>query len=403
MTETAPGTRTAEQVAELAANFDVHNADMQEDPHPAYAALRAQCPVARSDRNGGHYIVSRYDDVFAILQDPERFASQGVLIPSWEFPLGGRQIPLEIDGDDHRRYRQAMASMFGPAWVGQLEPLMRETARRLLADLSATGGGDVISRYATPHAAETFLHTFGLSPDVLPQLLAYKDLLIHGGGEARDALAAEASALLSLFTDLLARRKAEGATGSDVMSELLRARFDGRPLTDDEILNISVVIMLASLDTTAAALGNILAFLVEHPGHRQQLLDDETLIPNAIEELLRYEGMVSNGRLVTCPVEVHGVEMGPGDRVMLLYASTGRDENRYEDPGTVDFRRRDIRHLAFGAGPHRCLGMHLARRSLKVAIEELHRVAPGYRLAPGARPRRALGHVRGVLELDLRF
>jgi cytochrome P450 len=403
VSEAAPGPYPAGQLTELAASFDVHNADLQEDPHPVYAALRAKCPVARSDRNGGHYIVSRYDDVFAILQDPERFSSQGVLIPSWEFPLGGRQIPLEIDGDDHRLYRQAMASMFGPGWVSRLEPLMRETARRLLADLSATGGGDMISRYATPHAAETFLHTFDLSPDALPDLLAYKDLLIHGGGEARDALGAQTPALLSLFTDLLARRKAEEATGTDVMSELLRARFGGRPLTDNEILNISVVIMLASLDTTTAALGNILAFLVEHPDHRRLLIDDESLIPNAVEELLRYEGMVSNGRLVTCPAEIRGTAMRPGDRVMLLYASTGRDENRYTDPETVDFRRRDIRHLAFGAGPHRCLGMHLARRSLKVAIEELHRIAPAYRLAPGARPRRALGHVRGVLELDLRF
>jgi cytochrome P450 len=390
------------EVEAYPAGFDVHNADLQEDPHPVYASLRAQCPVGYSNRNGGHYVVSRYADVFAILQDPERFSSAGVLIPSWEFPLGGRQIPLEIDGEPHRLYRLAMASMFGPAWVGRLEPRMRETARRLLADLAATGGGDVISRYATPHAAETFLHTFGLPPEVLPDLLAYKDLLIHGGGD-RDALAAETPALLTLFTDLLARRQTEGATGDDVMSELLRARFDGRPLTDDEVVNISVVIMLASLDTTASALGNILAFLVEHPGHRQQLLDDESLIPNAIEELLRYEGMISNGRLVTSPAEVNGTVMSPGDRVMLLYASTGRDENRYHEPETVDFHRRDIRHLAFGAGPHRCLGMHLARRSLRVAIEELHRAAPGYRLATGARPRRALGHVRGVLELDLRL
>ena len=394
---------TDQELSDVAANFDVHNPELQEDPHPLYAQLRARCPVARSDRNGGHYIVSRYDDMIGILQDPERFSSRGVLIPSWDFPLGGRQIPLEIDGEDHRMYRLAMAGLFGPGHINQLEPRMRDTARRLLAELSANGGGDMIAAYAGPLAAETFLHTFGLTPDVLPELLAYKNLLIHGGSTGREDLAAGTPSVVSLFTDLLERRKAEDATGPDVMSALLRARFGDRPLSDDEIVNISVVIMLASLDTTTAALGNMLAFLAEHPDHRRQLLDEPSLIPNAIEELLRYEGMASNGRLVTCPVTVHGTAMEPGDRVMMLYASAGRDQSRYEDPEVVDFRREAIRHLAFGAGPHRCLGMHLARRTLKVGIEELHAIAPDYALAPGVSPARALGHVRGILELQFRF
>jgi cytochrome P450 len=386
-----------------AARFDLHEPALQDDPYPLYAELRKRCPVARSEQNGGHYIASRYSDVAAILQDPERFSSRGVLIPEWTFPLGGLQIPLEIDGEDHRLYRVALASMFSPGRVGRLEPLMRETARRLLAELGAQGGGDVVRGYAAPLAAETFLHTFDLPSDVLSDLLRFKDLLIHGGSEGREALAMGTPAVLGLFGALLDQRRAEGVTGPDVMSELLRARFGNRPLTDEEILNISVVLMLASLDTTSSALSNMLGFLVDHPDHRQQLIDDESLIPHAIEELLRYEGISANGRLVTQTGKVRDTPVYPGDRVMVLFGSAGRDEERYADADHVDFHRQDIRHLSFGAGPHRCLGMHLARLTLKVAIEELNRAAPNFRLADGESPQRALGHVRGVITLNVRF
>ncbi|WP_076818893.1 cytochrome P450 [Pseudofrankia asymbiotica] len=400
---TQPSSEAAEPIEAVAARFEVHDPALQHDPHPVYARLRAERPVAHSDMHGGHHILSRYDDVLAVLQDPARFSSSGVLIPSWEFPVGGPQIPLEIDGEDHRLYRVALASLFSPAQIAPLEPLMRTTARRLLAAISAKGGGEMISEYASPLAAETFLHTFDMTRDVLPDLLAYKDLLIRGGGERRDDLAAGSPAIVGLFQEQLERRRAEGATGPDAMSQLLRARFAGRPLTDDEIVNISVVIMLASLDTTSAALGNILAFLVNHPDHRRQLTQDPALIPGAVEELLRYEGMISNGRLVTEKATVGGVELSPGERVMLLYASTGRDERKYDDPETVQFERANIRHLTFGAGPHRCLGMHLARLTLRVGIEELHGVTTDYRLAPGSEPEWALGHVRGLLSLELTF
>jgi cytochrome P450 len=383
--------------------FELHDPALQDDPYPFYAELRAHCPVARSEQNGGHYIVSCYDDVAAILQDAEGFSSSGVLIPEWTFPLGGLQIPLEIDGEDHRLYRVALASMFSPGRIARLEPLMRETAQRLLAELGAQGGGDLVGGYAAPLAAETFLHTFDLPREVLPELIRFKDLLIHGGTEGREALAMGTPAVLGLFGDLLDRRRAEGATGADVMSELLRARFGDRLLTDEEILNISVVLMLASLDTTSSALSNMLGFLVDHRDHRQQLIDDESLIPQAIEEMLRYEAISANGRLVTKEGMVRDTAVHPGDRVMVLFGSTGRDENRYENADEVDFQRQGIRHLGFGAGPHRCLGMHLARRTLKVAIEELNRVAPDYHLPAGEVPQRALGHVRGVITLSVRF
>lgn len=392
-----------ESALAAAARFELHDPALQEDPYPLYAALREFCPVARSEQHGGHYIVSTYADIDAILHDADRFSSRGVLIPEWNFPLGGLQIPLEIDGEDHRLYRVALANIFSPGRIKCLEPSVRETARRLIGDLVERGGGDLIPGYAAPLAAETFLHTFGLDAGVLSDLVRFKDLLIRGGGESREALAESSPAILEIFSDLLARRRAEGVTGADVMSDLLRAKFGDRPLTDREILNISVVLMLASLDTTSSALSNMLGYLVENPAKRQQLIDDPTIIPNAIEELLRFEGISANGRLVTKPGMVGDTAVVPGDRVMVLYGSAGRDEARYENADEVDFHRQHIRHLTFGAGPHRCVGMHLARLTLRIALEELHRIAPNYYLAHEQAIERALGHVRGVTRLDVRF
>jgi cytochrome P450 len=392
-----------DEVVAAAARFELHDPALQDDPYPFYAQLRKHCPVARSKQHGGHYIVSTYADVDAVLHDAERFSSRGVLIPEWTFPLGGLQIPLEIDGEDHRLYRVALASIFSPGRIARLEPLVRETARRLLEPLVEHGGGDLIQGYAAPLAAETFLHTFGLEADVLADLIRFKDLLIRGGSDNRDALAGDTPAILRIFVELLEKRRAEGATGPDVMSELLRAKFGDRPLSDQEVLNISVVLMLASLDTTSAALSNMLGYLVQHPEKRRELINDPAIIPNAIEELLRYEGISANGRLVTKPGQVGETPVAPGDRVMVLFGSAGRDEARYVNADEVDFRRQGIRHLTFGAGPHRCLGMHLARLTLRVALEELHRTAPNYQLADDHSIVRALGHVRGVIRLDVRF
>jgi cytochrome P450 len=393
----------ADEVVAAAARFELHDPALQDDPYPLFAELRKHCPVARSEQHGGHYIVSRHADIDAILHDAERFSSRGVLIPEWKFPLGGLQIPLEIDGEDHRLYRVALASIFSPGRMARLEPLVRETARRLVGTLVERGGGDFIQEYTAPLAAETFLHTFGLEAGVLPDLIRFKDLLIRGGSENRGALAGDTPAILRIFVDLLEKRRAEGGPGPDVMSELLRAKFGDRPLSDQEVLNISVVLMLASLDTTSAALSNMLGYLVEHPEKRRELIDDPAIIRNAVEELLRFEAISAQSRLVTKPGRVGETPVEAGDRVMMLFGSAGRDETRYPNADEVDFRRQEIRHLSFGAGPHRCLGMHLARLTLRVALEELHRIAPNYHLAGDDSIERALGHVRGVIRLNVRF
>src|SRR5205814_750486 len=163
----------------------------------------------------------------------------------------------------------------------------------------------------------------------------------------------------------------------DILSRLMAARYDGeRELNQFEILNTAALLLFASLDTTKSAFGNMIAYLARHPESRRQLTTDPSVIPAAVEEFLRYESPVTTGRTVTRDVKVRGVQMRKGDRVLVLFASAGRDEKQFDRADEIDFGRPSNRHLAFGSGPHRCLGAHLARIELSVALEEIHRRMP---------------------------
>jgi cytochrome P450 len=389
-----------ESIEDRVVRFDVNDPDLQDDPYPFYAEVRQKCPIAHVRANGGHVLVTRYQDVKTITSDPARFSNGQVLIPDWEFPLG-EQLPLSVDGEDHRLYRRALADLFSPAAVMRIEPRIKATAARLAADIAAKGGGEFMSEFAGPLASETFIAMFDVSPDVLPDLLHFKELLVHGGHEGRSDLKNEEAALVGFFADLRERRRAEGARGPDVMSGLLNTDFGDRKLTDDEIVNISIVLMLASLDTTSAALGNAFVWLAGHPDRRQELIDDSSLITNAVEEFLRLEGVTGTVRVVVEDTELSGFPLRKGELIMMMMGAANRDPEAFSDPDEVDFRRRPIRHMTFSAGPHRCLGMHLARRTMRAGIEEFHRAVPRYAVAPGTTPERVLGHVRGVRSLHL--
>jgi cytochrome P450 len=385
---------------ELAAQFELHDPAIQDDPYPLYRTLQESCPVAWSQRHGGHWVITSHELANSVFQDPDTFSNVQALIPNWEFPLG-RQIPVEIDGEPHRLYRLALSSLFNPRMVNGIEPLMRESARRRALAFRERGHGDLVADYIVGVTSETFLHTFDLPVKVLPDMLEFKDVLIHGGSSGRAGLKAGEQAIVGFFRQVLEERRAAGGTGDDVMSHLLRARYDDRSLTDEEIVNIAVVLMLASLDTTAATMSNAFGYLAEHPDRRQQLVDNPELVPNAAEELLRFEGVTGTTRTATRDTEIGGKPVHAGDKIMMVIGATGRDPETYAHPDDVDFGREGIRHLTFGVGPHRCLGMHLARRTLVVGIQEFHAVNPEYAITPGEQIERVVGHVRSVRRLPL--
>ena len=230
---------------------------------------------------------------------------------------------------------------------------------------------------------------------------------VPGDEQATEALRFDTGLkLYTYFAEELDRRNSAGppVTGpeADFIDTLRSATFAGeRPLTPFEALDCLFLIMLAGLDTTQGVLSFVMEFLATHEDHRRELTLNSDVMPSAIEEFVRYFAPVSSGRRLTRDAVIGGVAMKADEQVMLLGGSACRDPDEFPDADTVNLRRTPNRHVGFGAGPHRCLGIHLARMELRVAFEEWHRVIPDYRLVPDMPSSRRFSAVRRVDELHI--
>jgi cytochrome P450 len=236
----------------------------------------------------------------------------------------------------------------------------------------------------------------------LDTFLRMKDGIIRPPGDNEEQAAcrrATAEEMYAYFNKVLDQRAVDPR--DDILSGFLSASVDGRGLTREEVLDICFLLMIAGLDTVTASLDCFFAFLAQHPEHRDRLVDDPSLVPNAIEELFRWETPVTGvPRIAVQDMEIGGAQVNAGDQVMVLLGSANTDEAEFPDADVVDFDRSVNRHLAFGGGVHRCLGSHLARLELRVALREFHARIPGYRLAPGAELEYTSG-IRSLASLPL--
>jgi cytochrome P450 len=224
--------------------------------------------------------------------------------------------------------------------------------------------------------------------------------------ESNEIVMGKALELYGYFAEELEKRDEEGppkaGDDADFIDTLRAASFAGeRPLTQFEILDCIFIVLLAGLDTTQGVLSHSMEFLATHEEYRKDLIANPEVLPSAVEELLRWFAPVAPGRRLTQDAVVGGVPMKAGDRVLLLTASACRDPEEFPEPDVVDFRREPNRHIAFGAGIHRCLGSHLARLELRTALDEWHKRIPDYHLAEGKPVRRHLSQVAGLDELHL--
>jgi len=371
-------------------------------PQGVYAKLRSQCPVAH-DAWSGNPVISRYEDVLWALRHPEIFSSEMEV----EMGLGTQRpmIPQQMDPPVQTAYRRILDPQFSRRRMQLIEPAVRAHARELVNAFVDQGQCEFNSAFAIPLPCTAFLGLMGLPTEELQLFLDLKDGIIRPQNRTDDLDEANrirvdtGKQIYAYFEGLIDERRA--APGDDLMSHLVTVEFEGRKLTDHEILDISFLLLLGGLDTVTASLGCSVAFFANHPDHRQRLVADPSLIPSAVEELLRWETPVAVvPRVAKCDVELHGVKIEKGQLVSLLIGASNVDDGEFASAGTVDFDRERNRHLAFGAGPHRCLGSHLARMELRVGLEEFHARVPEYRIQPGEQPRFSPG-IREVQYLPL--
>jgi cytochrome P450 len=354
------------------------------DRTAAYRLIRQAGPVARDAH--GAYLITGSDGAAYALRHPELFSSKRAFDSLGSpFPI----VPVASDPPEHTRYRQVLRPFFSVRGTARWVPMVHALATQLIDSFIDRGECDVVADLAVPLPCEVFLTLFGLPLADRDRLIAWKDAVLDAVGVSGVEPASEASIVLAaeLYEYLVAHiaRKRESG-GDDLLGQLATDTSQDR-LTDDELLGLSFLFVLAGLDTVSSALSSTFAALAGRPELRSQIVADPAVIGPAIEELLRVEGpVVIVPRVATQDVQVGGRTIPADASVAIAIAAANRDPADHEDPDSIDFERRQ-QHFAFGGGPHACLGAHLARLEMRVVLEEWHRRIPEYWPGAGASDR----------------
>jgi cytochrome P450 len=358
------------------------------NPQAIFPGLRAQGALALGERG---VLLARSADIAALLTNPEVFSSGMALIQTGtERPL----IPLQIDPPRHREYRRILDPLFSPQRIKAMEGPVTDLARSLVDGIAAENEVDFVHQFSVPFPSQVFLALLGLPLGELPKFLDLKDGFIRPEsitGQPRrhpDSVALlkqTAASIYEYFDAVIAERRA--SPGDDIISQFLEAELEGTRLSREDILDICFLFLVAGLDTVSASLDCMMLHLALHPDRRRALVEDPSLVPNAVEELLRWESPVMVvARLATRDTEIAGCPVRKGQVVVGLLGAANTDETELPDSDVVRFDRVANRHVAFGRGIHRCLGSHLARLELRTALREWHARIPDYRVPPGFQP-----------------
>jgi cytochrome P450 len=378
---------------------DINTATSEPGEHFArYDALRAQADVhpGLAGDELPFLLVSRMSGIRACMQDPALFSSSAVTPEAPEPPY--KWIPEMLDPPLHTRWRHLLGPFFAPGAVERLKPRVQEVITEILDEVAGRGRCDYVADVALRFPNTIFMEIMGLPVGDAAQFQVWETAILHGGPTNGERAFQAMQEVMGYFAQLIAQRRAQPR--DDILSIALTWEIDGAPVSDGDLLSFCLLMFMAGLDTVAMQLSYSIYHLAHHPADRQRLVADPALWPSAVEEFLRYYSFVSPGRKVMRDTEVDGCPVKAGQMVWLPLASANRDPAEFPAADQVIIDRTDNRHLAFGAGPHRCLGSHLARQELLIGLTEWHKRIPDYRLDP-AIPVREHGGQVGLDNLPL--
>jgi cytochrome P450 len=384
--------------------YDPFDWETAHNPYPVYRRLRDEAPVYYNERLG-FWALSRYDDVVAAHLNTDDFSSaHGVTIEGME-----KDAPFLIvkDPPEHTAHRKIVGRLFTPRRIAELEPFVRRTAAGLLDRLRDADRFDVIEDFSFRLPLDVISELIGIPSSAREQVHKLSDRVAvrdASGAMSEDAIGATLE-LAVLFTDLVRDRRAN--PGDDVITMLMNTPVeedDGsqRLLTDDELAGRFLELSFAGHETVAKLIPNGVVALAWFPDARRSLVADPGLMPNAVEEMLRWDPPSHyQGRWTTRDVAVRGTVIPAEQRVILVTGSAVHDERKYPDPDVFDIRRDIDRHVSFGFGRHLCLGASLARLETRVAFEELLRRFPDFTIDETGAERHVSVNVRGLAKLPL--
>jgi cytochrome P450 len=383
------------EVEDLAPHLDLFDPSHSERLWEVLSYARTACPVLKTDADEGYYIITRYDDLRTVLEDPGTYSSVQAGLRGVPLPMP----PLTEDPPRHIEYRRALNKYLSRSFLGRYAADVRDTARTLLDNLVPRGRFDFMTDYAIPFTSRNLARVIldDSNAERIQRAIAIATRISsEGDPQAFFDMAA-------LAEEFLRDRADSGSQRDDVLSAIVNGTVEGRPLTLQEQVGATMIMFTGGLDTTKAALGNIASHLAGDAAMEQRLRDPEWIKAD-LDEFLRYESPITfMARTVTRDTELGGCPLKPGDRVAVHYASANRDESRFEHADRLDFDRRRNPHAAFGLGPHRCIGMHFARLQIEVAFGELLSRVTNLRIPQDAQVQTAVGIVLSPEHLPVTF
>ncbi len=398
-------------VTDWATDYDIFDDDYVRNPFPIWDELRQRCPIAHTNRWGGSWLPTTYADVTAMARNIEDFPSgNGIAVVPPPQPVDGQEAgpvalptgipPISADPPLHTWTRRLILPSMSPKRVDEYEVMTRALCRSLIDGFIDRGEADAAADYAQQIPVRVIAHILGVPPEMSDTFTGWvRDVLEFAFDNERRMRGI--TGIITYLREVVAERAEH--PGNDLISELLAAEVEGRPVEQGTVLGMAVLLLVAGIDTTWSAIGSSLWHLATHPEDRRRLVAEPELMPTAIEELLRAYSPVTMARRLSHDVEFRGCPMKAGDRVLMNFPAANRDPAVFEDADRVVLDRQHNRHVAFGAGIHRCAGSNLARMELRVAIEEWLARIPEFELTDPDSVTWAGGQVRGPRSIPVRF
>src|SRR2546423_2805187 len=383
-------------------DFDHTDPRWTENPFPIWDLLRAECPVVHTKRFLGCYMPTTYEAARQIAHDTEHFSSRRVIVRDVRPEITASAPPITSDPPEHKPAKQLLLPPFTPDAMKKLEPRVRAICNELIDEFIADGKCDAAARYTKHIPVRAIAHMLGIPEKDGELFIEWIHGILELGIKDDNALMAAVHEMSAYFAGHIEYRKTHPT--DDLISTLMKATDgNGQPLSDQHVLGSLRLLLIAGIDTTWSAIGSSLWHLARTPADRERLVAEPGLMPSAVEELLRAYSPVTMARLVKEDMHWHGVDMKADDWILLSFPAANRDPAQFDRAGEVVLDRAVNRHAAFGLGIHRCVGSHLARMELRVALEVWLERIPEFSLADPAAVTWSAGQIPGPRALPLRL
>jgi len=392
-------------VSDWATDFSHLEPEWSADPYPIQDDLRQRCPIAHTERFGGGWLPTRYEDVAAIAYDTEHFSSRSIIMSNFrppldEAPVGGSP-PISSDPPFHHDARKLLLPAFTKAAVARQEPATRAFCHSLIDGFGEREVVDAASEYAQHIPIRVIADMLGFPPEDGPRFREFVENTLEGVNQDPDE---RIERMQQLFDYLLAQiRDHVDRPRDDLTTFLINVELYGSKLEAEHVAGTMALLLIAGIDTTWSAIGASLWHLAKTQRDRERLIAEPALLPTALEEFLRAFAPVTMARLVKEDMNWHGADMKADDWILLSFPAANRDPAQFDRADEVVIDRQVNRHAAFGLGIHRCLGSHLARMELRVALEVWLERIPRFSLDDPAAVTWSAGQIRGPRALPLRI